>query len=432
MTMEGNPQPAAKAIVGAREALYDALLALMGHGDIPAAREHARTAEDALETLRAALNTLARVNGAEPEPDALGGGLSTSERDLILADLGELLEALGLGDYARPVSPHEVMQQCIAEVRQIRDEEDETGTRAADPWTGRPPGLRDTFTTRSGTWHTLDGREVHVTVSGYDRGGGQCEEDEQETVREEIASGMRCPACSSPDRAFHGGVPAGEDSAVQCSHIWHRPPPPPDPDRKPARTLLANESLAGYAPPRCNDGRCPDHVPCVNHCGTGQCSRCCTVCRRLAGTPSDPCPACPDYVSRCSAGIPLGQLFTGTGKLPRATHRDGSLCLHRIHDDGVLIYDGAMIQHVRDQQQLDIPASDLWVALDKPVVIPGAMTTGESPQGVTVTHIPTGIWVRSSSERSQLQNKAAALALLCEQQAVVKYVQEHHTPGKRS
>jgi hypothetical protein len=196
--------------------------------------------------------------------------------------------------------------------------------------------------------------------------------------------------------------------------------------------LLANESLAGYAPPRCNDGRCPDHVPCVNHCGTGQCSRCCTVCRRLAGTPSDPCPACPDYVSRCSAGIPLGQLFTGTGKLPRATHRDGSLCLHRIHDDGVLIYDGAMIQHVRDQQQLDIPASDLWVALDKPVVIPGAMTTGESPQGVTVTHIPTGIWVRSSSERSQLQNKAAALALLCEQQAVVKYVQEHHTPGKRS
>ena len=42
------------------------------------------------------------------------------ERDAIRADIGQLLEALGLGDYARPESPHQVMLQCIAEVRRLR------------------------------------------------------------------------------------------------------------------------------------------------------------------------------------------------------------------------------------------------------------------------------------------------------------------------
>ena len=37
--------------------------------------------------------------------------LEPGERDLVLSDLGEMLEALGLGDYARPESPHEVFGQ---------------------------------------------------------------------------------------------------------------------------------------------------------------------------------------------------------------------------------------------------------------------------------------------------------------------------------
>jgi hypothetical protein len=50
---------------------------------------------------------------ADGEPD---GSLTHTERDAVMADLGQLLNTLGLGDHARPDSPHDVMQQCIAEV----------------------------------------------------------------------------------------------------------------------------------------------------------------------------------------------------------------------------------------------------------------------------------------------------------------------------
>ena len=42
------------------------------------------------------------------------------EQDAILRDLGALLNALGLGDHARPESPHEVMLQCIAEAKRLK------------------------------------------------------------------------------------------------------------------------------------------------------------------------------------------------------------------------------------------------------------------------------------------------------------------------
>ena len=51
-----------------------------------------------------------------------GKPLDGSERDLIHADLGQLLELLGLGDYARPESSHEVFQQCIAAVARLQDQ----------------------------------------------------------------------------------------------------------------------------------------------------------------------------------------------------------------------------------------------------------------------------------------------------------------------
>jgi hypothetical protein len=63
------------------------------------------------------------IDAAAPfiRAEARDGSPGTAERDLILGDLGDLLEALGLGDYARPVSPHEVMRQCIDEAAKLRN-----------------------------------------------------------------------------------------------------------------------------------------------------------------------------------------------------------------------------------------------------------------------------------------------------------------------
>ena len=43
-------------------------------------------------------------------------------RDLMHADLGDLLEACGLGNFARPQSSHEVMQEAVAKVRTLATE----------------------------------------------------------------------------------------------------------------------------------------------------------------------------------------------------------------------------------------------------------------------------------------------------------------------
>ena len=40
--------------------------------------------------------------------------------DAVLDDLHELVRALGLPDAARPISPHEVMLECIHEVNRLR------------------------------------------------------------------------------------------------------------------------------------------------------------------------------------------------------------------------------------------------------------------------------------------------------------------------
>jgi hypothetical protein len=40
--------------------------------------------------------------------------------DAVLDDLHELVRALGLPDVARPISPHEVMRECIHEVNRLR------------------------------------------------------------------------------------------------------------------------------------------------------------------------------------------------------------------------------------------------------------------------------------------------------------------------
>ena len=52
----------------------------------------------------------AALGAALAQPD---GTLTRTERDAVLADLGQLLDMLGLGNFARPESPHEVFQMCL-------------------------------------------------------------------------------------------------------------------------------------------------------------------------------------------------------------------------------------------------------------------------------------------------------------------------------
>jgi hypothetical protein len=158
------------------------------------------------------------------------------------------------------------------------------------------------------------------------------------------------------------------------------------------------------APPRCVSGRCPDDVPCINHCGTGQCSRCCTVCRRLAGAPTAACPACPDRPEPELERLG-GQTVVFTGGRYQTL-------------------DGQEFTGIREVNEPEpppgIPSSDLDTDL-VPWSERGAIFVGVD-QGVRVTHVPTGVSVISSDERSQLQNKARALGLLGTHPVVGAYI----------
>jgi outer membrane murein-binding lipoprotein Lpp len=82
--------------------------------------------------LRAAESALAEANARiEKLDDSLKHAMAESserfwaleslrkERDAMLDDLGDLLVAVGKSNVARPVSPHEVMRECIAAVESL-------------------------------------------------------------------------------------------------------------------------------------------------------------------------------------------------------------------------------------------------------------------------------------------------------------------------
>lgn len=80
---------------------------------------------DAESSLRAAINALPALAGAAlrepPAPELPGGDIQD--------DIGLLLRELGLGDHARPVSPHWVMVNEIAPaIRALRAGSPQTGT----------------------------------------------------------------------------------------------------------------------------------------------------------------------------------------------------------------------------------------------------------------------------------------------------------------
>ena len=54
-----------------------------------------------------------------------------AERELMLADVGQLLDATGLGDHARPEPPHQVMLEAIEAARRHREHADQLDAEMA-------------------------------------------------------------------------------------------------------------------------------------------------------------------------------------------------------------------------------------------------------------------------------------------------------------
>jgi protein subunit release factor A len=59
-----------------------------------------------------------------------------------------------------------------------------------------------------------------------------------------------------------------------------------------------------------------------------------------------------------------------------------------------------------------IPPEDLEVGIFPPVVRTGGMQVGTIPSGIYLLHLPTGIGIISTTERSQHANKYKALKIL--------------------
>lgn len=89
--------------------------------------ETSSLAPDVIETVKRALGPAYRphltraLEAAAPAIRDAERQRHLAERDLMLADLGDLLEATGLGNHARPEPPHDVMRQAIARAREHAD-----------------------------------------------------------------------------------------------------------------------------------------------------------------------------------------------------------------------------------------------------------------------------------------------------------------------
>ena len=110
---------AAEALISFADEL-DGLHDLFPTEGVLGLRVAARRARERAQKFAARTEDSQTATDEGPASGEADGDLSASERDAVMADLGKLLEALGLGDYARPQSPYEVMLECIAEVAKIR------------------------------------------------------------------------------------------------------------------------------------------------------------------------------------------------------------------------------------------------------------------------------------------------------------------------
>jgi hypothetical protein len=85
--------------------------------------------DDAMESLRQ--DALRRLVVEEKRADVAESARASAEKAMsdmtgaVMQDLADLLNVLGLGDHARPQTPHEVFRECIASVAEITQQREE-------------------------------------------------------------------------------------------------------------------------------------------------------------------------------------------------------------------------------------------------------------------------------------------------------------------
>ena len=170
------------------------------------------------------------LSAVREERDELAdrGVLLPKERDLVLEDLGKLLTVLGLGDHARPESPHDVFGMCLEEAGRLKG--DLAAVRAAEVETGLDEAAiradeRNRVRQARAAATPADGP---LTTAIVDAGGHLhtvlAPRPEPEPVPD------RCPRCQSPDPARHPAMQADGGEVQPCPHTWHLLPPEPAPE----------------------------------------------------------------------------------------------------------------------------------------------------------------------------------------------------------
>ena len=219
------------------------------------------------------------LSAVREERDELAGRgvLLPKERDLVLEDLGKLLTVLGLGDHARPESPHDVFGMCLEEAGRLKG--DLAAVRAAEVETGldeaairadernRVRQARAAATPADGPLTTAivdAGGHLHTVLAPRPEPGHphiHATDADADTCCEPGCPGYaprpepvpdRCPRCQSPDPAKHPATAADGGEVQPCPHTWHLLPPGPAPEPAPAR---ATPARAPRKPPRTGGGK---------------------------------------------------------------------------------------------------------------------------------------------------------------------------------